>query len=661
MRLAVRASFPLQLSLGLLILSVGAAAALLHAPLAHVLGHRAAPGAYDLTRMVLLYATLPRLAVAVLCGAALGASGTILQQVLNNPLASPTTVGVDAGARLALALATVWAPDLLQWGRDLIALCGSAASTALVFLLVRRRGFAPLSIVLAGLVVSLFCGALSALLALTEARQLTSLFIWGSGSLSQQSWSPFLSLAARLLLLAVPLLLLRRPLALLDAGEDSARSLGLPAARVRLAAIAIAVAISALVVSTVGVIGFLGLVAPSLARLAGARRFGAQLAWSTIIGSGVLLLTDLAVQLLAGASAQFLPTGAVTAVIGSPLLLILLPRLQSATRPPIGATGATVPVLRRGWVAAVTAALLLLVALSVFAGRGAMGHWTLLTESWSTIVTWRLPRVLATAASGALLATAGVVLQRLTHNELASPEVLGVSAGSILAVALALFAFGELGAVPEALVATLGSLVVLLIILALGVRASFAPERLLLAGIALSALADAIVGVVSASGDPRAFQLLAWMAGSAAGATYGDALLAAAAAVVVLGAALLAVRWLRILPLGAPVSTALGVRLARARLALLLIAAVGSAAATPMLGPLTFIGLVAPHFVTALGVRQPAALLLGAAGAGAGIMAGADWLARTLVFPMQLPTGLLAAMVGAPFLMVLLNRRDERS
>ena len=649
---------PLPLALGLAALTGGALAALLKEPLAHWSYDVAAPG-YDVAHMVLFYATLPRLAIAALCGGALAAAGAILQQVLRNPLASPTTLGVDAGARLALALAAVFAPNLLQWGRDVIALIGSAASTALVFLLVRRRDFSALSIVLAGLVVSLFCGALAAMLALVEARQLTSLFIWGSGSLSQQSWTPFVSLAARLGVLAIPLALLLRPLSLLDVGDDSASSLGLSAAKVRTAAVALAVAISGFVVSAVGVIGFVGLVAPVIARLAGARRFGSQLLWSTIIGSLVLLLTDSSLQLLAGASAEFLPTGAVTAVLGSPLLLLLLPGLRSVSRPPLRAAGPPVSLPRSGLTAAVIVGLIALGALSLLVSRGATGDWLVVPGSWQQVVVWRIPRVLATTAAGALLAVAGTILQRVTHNEMASPEVLGVSAGSLLAVALGLFLTDHLSAVSQNLAATLGGLAVLAVILALGRRSGFAPDRMLLAGIALSALMDALVGVLSASGDPRALQLLAWMSGSPAGVTVGEALFTALAAATVIAAGLLVVRWLGILPLGGPAAVALGVNLPRARFALLVIAAVASAIATPILGPLTFIGLIAPHLVRALGVRRPGPLLVGAAAAGAGIMAGADWLARTLAFPLQLPTGLLAALVGAPFLMILLNRRGQ--
>ena len=111
-------------------------------------------------------------------------------------------------------------------------------------------------------------------------------------------------------------------------------------------------------------------------------------------------------------------------------------------------------------------------------------------------------------SAGALLGVAGLILQRLTNNEMASPEVLGVSAGAILAVAVSLFAFGSLGKVNQSISATIGGLAVLAAILALGRRSGFAPERVLLAGIALNALIDAVVGVLSATGDPRAIMLL---------------------------------------------------------------------------------------------------------------------------------------------------------
>jgi ABC-type Fe3+-siderophore transport system permease subunit len=134
---------PLLLSLALGVLALAVVAALLAAPVSHLLSLKTAPAGYDPIRMVLVYSTLPRLVMALLCGAGLAASGAILQQVLRNPLASPTTLGVDAGARLALALVTLLTPALFGFGRDAVALVGSAASTLLVFGLVRRVASPP--------------------------------------------------------------------------------------------------------------------------------------------------------------------------------------------------------------------------------------------------------------------------------------------------------------------------------------------------------------------------------------------------------------------------------------------------------------------------------------------------------------------------------------
>ena len=105
---------------------------------------------FDLDRLVLLYSDLPRLATALIAGAALGLSGVLLQQVLRNPLASPTTLGLSAGANLALALAMLYAPGLLAFGRDPIALAGSVGAGLVVLGLSVRRGFAPVARVVAG-------------------------------------------------------------------------------------------------------------------------------------------------------------------------------------------------------------------------------------------------------------------------------------------------------------------------------------------------------------------------------------------------------------------------------------------------------------------------------------------------------------------------------
>lgn len=620
--------------------------------------------AFDIEHMVLVYSTLPRAATALLCGAALGLAGTILQQVLANPLASPTTLGISAGANLALAVVMLWTPGLLGFGRDGVALCGSAAAAFVVLGLTARRDFQPLALVLAGLVVSLYCGALASLLVLLNERYLVSLFIWGSGSLAQQDWHIPLTLLPKLVLLGGAVAFIARPLALLGLGEQSASALGLSVVTVRATGLAVAVALSAIVASAVGVIGFIGLVAPTLARLAGARRFQSQLVWSPLIGAALLLATDSAVQWIAGAASAFLPTGAVTAVFGSPLLLLLLPRLRRATGAISGEASAVGRIARRPGraLSILAAATLLLCLIAAGLGRAPSGGWQWLDAgTWHTVLPWRLPRIVAAGAAGAMLAVTGTILQRMTANPMASPEILGISAGSALGVAAGLFLGSGTGLAGNLGFAALGAIAVLAAILAIGRRSGFAPERVLLAGIALTALMDAVVGVLAASGDPRAIQLLRWISGS----TYGtDAATAAAilgVAAIAIPASLLARRWLDVLPLGEGTAAALGLDIRLSRACLLVLSAVMTAASTLIVGPLSFVGLIAPHVAREIGLVRAMPQMAGAAVAGAGLMVAADWAGRMAAFPYQLPAGLVSALIGAPFLMFLLRRGASRS
>lgn len=613
----------------------------------------------DTTRLVLIYSTLPRLATAVLAGAALSLSGALFQQILRNPLASPTTLGISAGANLALVIATLFFPALLGIGRDLVALIGSGIAAAIVLGLGARRGFSPFSLVLSGLVISLWCGALSAILTLLNDRYLASLFIWGAGSLSQQSWDIPLSLLWKTAVIALVCILIIRPLSVLELGEGSAAALGIRVARLRLLAISAAVALSAFVTSAVGVIGFIGLVAPIVARLAGARRTSEILVWSSLIGAALLLLADAAIQYLAGALGDFLPTGAITAVFGSPLLLLLLPKLKTRHRVLQGMAPLKRPVLTNRQALALTGVgLVAAIVIGLFLGRALDGGWSWLGPDLAgELLPMRAPKVFAVLASGAMLAVAGVILQRLTGNEMASPEVLGISAGATLGVTLAVFVVAAPGLAGQLSSAALGSFAVLAVILAFSLRSQLAPERVLLAGIALGAMVDAVVGVLASTGDPRALLLLRWMSGSTVNVDLITAAAVTLAAAFLIAAALFARRWLDLLSLGPAPATALGMPLTLSRLALFVLAGLMSAAATLSVGPLSFVGLMGPHLAREAGLVRALPQMAGAAALGGGLMVLADWVGRMAFFPYQIPAGLVSALVGAPFLMLMLRRK----
>ncbi|WHO75760.1 Fe(3+)-hydroxamate ABC transporter permease FhuB [Rhizobium sp. BT03] len=618
---------------------------------------KAASGGYDAERLLFLYSTLPRMATALIAGAALALSGTILQQVLRNPLASPTTLGISTGANLALVSVMLAIPSLTGWGRDAAALAGSAAAAAAIFSISARHGFSPFSLILSGMIVGLWCGAAAAILVLMNDQYLSGIFIWGAGSLSQQSWAIPASLLPKVALLAALALLATRPLALSQIGDAGATSLGLPIKWARGFMLAIAIALSAFVTSAVGVIGFIGLVAPQIVRLAGARRILSQLIWSPIAGAGLLLLTDQAIKL--AAPGDFVPTGAVTALLGGPILIALLPRLATASRALPGLPSPQHIMNNR--TASFAALLVLVIALAtaaIFFGRAPDGAWAWLpAASWDEILPLRLPRVAAAFGAGTVLGVTGLILQRLTGNEMASPEVLGVSAGATLGVAAAMFVFAAPGLTVQLGFAGCGALGVLTLIFLLSARSGFGPNRVLLAGIALGAILDAGIGVLAASGDPRGLALIRWMAGST---YFVDNAVAASALLIALGclaAAFLASRWLALLQLGTETASELGLRIVPARAVLFGLSAVMTAAATLVVGPLSFVGLMAPHLAHGLGLRRPAAQIFAAALIGAALLVIADWTGRMIAFPYQIPAGLISALVGAPMLLIVLRRR----
>ncbi|RUU11802.1 Fe(3+)-hydroxamate ABC transporter permease FhuB [Mesorhizobium sp. USDA-HM6] len=612
----------------------------------------------DMRQVLVHYAFLPRLAVSLLCGAALGLAGTVLQQVLRNPLASPETVGVSAGAYLALALATLVAPSLLAFGREWVALAGAFAALAAVLALSWHKSLSPLSVVLAGLVVSLYAGAIGAALVVLNHEWLAGLFIWGAGALGQQDWVTTLWLLPRLGIVALAIGLMTRPLTLLGLEDEGARSLGVPLGVYRFAGLGAAVALIAFVVAAVGVIGFVGLAAAALARIGGARRFGQRLIVAPLIGAALLWAADQGVQLATGPQGDLLPTGAITALLGAPLLLWLLPRLSLGAELPVLAAERLPRLRRPGMLLTVLGlALLVLLGLALFFGPGPDGWSFAVGDQLQPLLSWRWPRVLAALSAGAMLALAGLMMQRLTGNPMASPEVLGISAGAALGMVVAMFAVSDPGRPVQTAAAAIGAFATLLVVLAIGRRAAYAPERLLLAGVALTALFDALILVLTAMGDPRAMLLINWLTGSTYGVDQGSAVLTASIALCLLLMAPLFVRWLDMLPLGAPALRSLGIDVASTRLLVLLTVAVLTAASTLIVGPLTFIGLMAPHLARRLGLARALPQAAGAVLAGALIMVSADWIGRTLIFPRQIPAGLVATLIGGPVLMWLLRRR----
>ncbi|MEN4241413.1 Fe(3+)-hydroxamate ABC transporter permease FhuB [Serratia marcescens] len=620
-----------------------------------------APDIDDVRQMLFHYSLLPRLTVSLLAGAGLGLVGVLFQQVLRNPLAEPSTLGVAAGAQLGLTIATLWVLPGGEFTRQLAAMVGAIVVGGLVFGVAWGKRMSPVTLILAGLVLGLYCGAVNSLLALFNYDQLQGMFLWGTGALNQQDWSAVQFLLPRLLVAGLLAALLLRPLTLLGLDDGVARNLGLGLSMARFCALGVAIIFSAMLVSAVGVIGFIGLFAPLMAKMLGARRLAHRMMLAPLLGALLLWLTD---QVMLGVTQVWreIPTGAATALFGAPLLLWLLPRLRSAATPPPMNLGDKVPAERGnlpGWILVGGLVLLIGLALALMLGKNAGGwHWSLGAEL-DALLPWRWPRVLSALAAGMMLAVAGTLIQKLTGNPMASPEVLGISSGAAFGVVMMLFMVPGDTFVWLLPAGSLGAAATLLIIMIAAGRGGFSTERMLLAGIALSTAFTTVIFLLLASGDPRMGGLLTWLSGSTYSVEPAQALRTALIAAGLLVLAPLCRRWLTILPLGGATARSVGIALTPARLSILLLAATLTAMATLTVGPLSFVGLMAPHMARMLGFRRALPQMVIAALLGGLLMVFADWCGRMLLFPYQIPAGLLATFIGAPYFVYLLRKQTS--
>lgn len=609
-------------------------------------------GEYE--RVLFYYSDLPRFFVSLLAGASLALAGAISQMALRNPLASPTTLGTASGAQLALTLAFTFAPSALSYGSPLIAFAGAAAATALAFGLASRRGFSPVVLILAGLLINLYCGSAQYALSLFRQEEALSVYIWSAGSLLQNGWSGAIILTPAFLVAALVTAIFLRPLALIGLGDDSAHSLGISVRTVRLALLLVATVLTGLVVSVVGVVGFVGLLAPWLARLTGARTASSQLLWSPAIGAVFLWVADQAAQ-LAGGGHYEVPTGIITAFLGAPILLVLLSRLKREQS--VESEGSNlVRKLPHPWLW-IASILTLLVPAILF---GLSANWVpasfgfVFDPVFGDLFEWRAPRLFAALLAGMLLPFAGTALQRLFSNSMASPELLGVSSGAAMGMVLVLLLVPSAEYQLQLGGGVAGAVIPLAMMLLLGARSKFAPERMLLAGVATTTVCGAVLTALMASGDPRLWSIRGLLAGSTYQTTWDQLLAVSAVAFPAMFGVVLCFRWLDILPLGVPTASALGVRISGTRIAILLISSVLSTGATLLVGPISFIGLMAPQIARLLGLRGSLQQLAGSAAVGMMIMVLADWFGRYLMFPYQIPLGLVTTFIGGPYLIWLL-------
>ncbi len=305
---------------------------------------------------------------------------------------------------------------------------------------------------------------------------------------------------------------------------------------------------------------------------------------------------------------------------------------------------------------------LLILPVLVLAMAGLAMGWGLADLGlFSGEVFWqlRLPRVLLAAFTGSALALAGLLLQDFFRNPLVEPGLLGISAGAGLAAVLVI-TLGVTGLWALPFAAFAGALATLAVVLAVGHRLGASNAELLLVGVAINALAAAVVNLLLSLSDGSTFRSASfWLMGSFSAADWSLLLPSLLLLVLAFLRAWQHRQALDVWQLGETEAAHLGLDIVRFRREILLLSSLLVALAVSQSGGIGFVGLLAPHMARRLGMLRHQHLLPASLFLGALLALLADWLARVLLAPLELPVGVLTALIGAPaFLLLFLRGRQ---
>ena len=510
-------------------------------------------------------------------------------------------------------------------------------------------------IVLAGMAISLALSAVSAAIQLLKETETSGLFLWGAGSLLQSGWG---QVQAGALIGAVALVAcfgLARALDVAALGESTARALGLRNGVTRLLSVVAATLLTAVAVGVAGPIAFVGVLSAAIARAARPRGHAAQLVIAIPWGAGIVVGADVVGRLLFGLDDET-PAGVICALIGAPVLIMAAKRLRDGGAPVVDAAASAARWRPRGVVLVVAVAFAAAFA-SLCIGELSAGPREIVRSIFGTgeglgdlVLELRAPRLCVALLAGACLAASGVVLQASVRNAFAGPELVGVTGGASVAAFIVLLALpaAPRGVLPFAAFA--GGVAAMMLVLFLAGAGRGSPQRLALVGLAVSAACLAVTTLLILNAEPAASVAVTWLAGSTYAQSWSELQLLAIPALVLLPLAALAVRRLDVLMLDDELGTTLGLRVGPARAALLTVGAALAAAAVAVTGAIAFVGLLAPHAARLIAGGNHRRLLPVAMVLGAALLATADALGRILFPPTEIPSGLVVAMIGAPYL-----------
>lgn len=286
------------------------------------------------SEQIIMQVRLPRILLGMLVGASLAVAGAAFQGVLRNPLADPFTLGVSSGSSLGAAILIFYGLQYSfagEWTLPIVAFTTGAATLWIVLLLARDHGKIPIhSLILSGVVMQSFLGAVVSFLTVMSRDTLTDILFWTMGSLSMRGWSYVAVLLPYFIAGLLYLWSRARTLNLLSLGERQAAHMGLHVDRLKTSVLLVATLLTAAAVSVSGVIGFVGLVVPHMIRLITGSDYRIIIPLSALGGAIFMVWSDTAARTLLSPSE--IPIGVVTAFVGAPFFAYLLYRNKKQRR-----------------------------------------------------------------------------------------------------------------------------------------------------------------------------------------------------------------------------------------------------------------------------------------------------------------------------------------
>jgi iron complex transport system permease protein len=271
----------------------------------------------------------PRVLTAVLVGAGLAVAGVLLQGSLRNPLADPALVGVSAGAALGAVVGAALGLGYNSYAASLFALLGGLLAIAVVVWVSRTHGrIEVVTVLLGGIAITAFASAVVAILiSMSGLAGLRPVSFWATGSFALSNWSGVLSIAPAVVIGTGIALFIAPALNVLSLGDDAAFASGIEVGKIRMWALGAAVLLTGAGVAVVGVIAFIGLLVPHAVRLLIGPSHRSLVVVSAIAGAFTVVAADTVARLVV--SPVELPVGAITAIVGAPLFLVIVARTRS--------------------------------------------------------------------------------------------------------------------------------------------------------------------------------------------------------------------------------------------------------------------------------------------------------------------------------------------